>query len=100
MLAAEVFLHEERIHGRVGVDAERDEGHLGDLLHDDGVIDGIVGILAPGEWSVVFHQHTGGVHRVDVAVDDPVDDDSARLLSYSAIWLSTMSPVQGISSWK
>ena len=43
MLAHVVFLDEQGIHREVGIHREGDEGHLGALLHDLGVVDGIVG---------------------------------------------------------
>ena len=41
------------------------EGHLGHFLQHYGVVHGIVGILAPGEGTVVFHQHGRCVVRID-----------------------------------
>ena len=75
MLAAEVLLDEERVHGGVGVDGERDECHLGHLFHHHSVVDRIVGVFAPGERPMVLHQYAGGVDGVDVAFPDAVDDD-------------------------
>ena len=72
MLAAEVLLDEQRVHRRGGVHAERDKSHLGHLLHHYGVVDGVVGVLAPGERTMVLHEHTGGVDGVDVATLDAV----------------------------
>ena len=47
MLAHIVLLDEQWIHGQVRIDAEGDEGHFGTLLHDLGVIYGIVGRGTP-----------------------------------------------------
>ena len=47
MLTAEVLLHEQGVHRGVGIHAERHKGHLGHLLHDNGVVDGIVGACTP-----------------------------------------------------
>ena len=62
-----VLLDEEGIHGEGGIDGEGDEGHLGALLHDLCVIDGIVGRGAPGEGTVVLDEHGGRVVWVDFA---------------------------------
>ena len=43
MLAHVVLLDEERVHGKSGIHREGDESHLGALLHDLGVVHGIVG---------------------------------------------------------
>ena len=43
VLAVVVLLYEQGIHGEGGIDAEGDEGHLGALFHDLGVVDRIVG---------------------------------------------------------
>ena len=47
VLAREVFLDEKRIHRGVRIDGKRNECHLGHLLHDDSVVNGVVGILTP-----------------------------------------------------
>ena len=47
MLAHVMFLDEEGIHRQGGVHRESDEGHLGTLLHDLGVVDRVVGRRAP-----------------------------------------------------
>ena len=47
MLAHVVLLDEKRIHRQVRIDIEGDESHLGTLLHDFSVVDGIVGRGTP-----------------------------------------------------
>ena len=42
-----VLFDEERVHRQGGVHRVGDEGHLSTLLHDLGVVDGIVGRGAP-----------------------------------------------------
>ena len=54
MLAAEVFFYEQRVHGEVGVDGIGYGGHLGHLLHDDGIVHGIVGVFFMDEVEAVF----------------------------------------------
>ena len=41
MLAHVVLLDEKWVHSGVGIDSEADESHLGTLLHNLGIIDGI-----------------------------------------------------------
>ena len=80
VLAVVVLLHEQGIHGESGIHAEGDEGHLGALLHDFGVINGIVGRGTPGEGAVVLDQHGGSVVGIDLAdVQDLIHDDVASL---------------------
>ena len=47
MLAGEVLLDEERIHGEVGIHGVGDECHLGNLLSNHSVIDSLCRILTP-----------------------------------------------------
>ena len=47
MFPREMLFHEKRIHGQLRIDTEGYEGHLCDLFHDYGVVDGLVGVLAP-----------------------------------------------------
>ena len=69
-----MFFNEQRIHRSLWIDTERDECHLSNLLRDDGVIDGLVWILAPREWTVVLNQHGRGVNGIDVIVEETVDN--------------------------
>ena len=67
MLAHIVLLDEQRIHREVGIHAESYEGHLGTLLHDLSVVDGVVGTGAPRERSVILHQYGGCMVGIDLA---------------------------------
>ena len=80
MLTAVVLFYQERIHGCSGIYTERHEGHLGHLLGNYGMIDSLVGILAPRERTVVLHQNGRGVHGIDVVATETVNDDHACVL--------------------
>ena len=52
----------------------------GNFLEDDGVVDGLVRVLAPGERAVVVDEHGGNLCRVDAAALEFLDDDKAGVL--------------------
>ena len=80
VLAAEMLLNEQRIHGCSGIHTERHEGHLGHLFGHYGMIDSLVGILAPRNRTVVLHQNGRGVHGIDVVATETVYDDHTCVL--------------------
>ena len=47
MLAREMLLNQQGIHRGLRIYRKGDESHLSDLLSDNGMIDSLVGILAP-----------------------------------------------------
>ena len=63
-----------------GIDQLGLEGHLGDLFENDCVVDGVGGILAPGEGTMVAAEHAGGMHGVDAQFFEGFDDDQAGVL--------------------
>ena len=80
MLAAEVLLHEQWVHGGVRVHAERDERHLCHLFCNHCVINSLVGILTPCERTMVLDQYARSVNWVDVVFLETVNDDNARVV--------------------
>ena len=96
MLTREMLFHKQRVHSRVGIDRERYEGHLGNLLHHDGMIDSLVGIFSPGEGTVVLYQYARCMDRIDVVFLEFIDDDHAGIELISSV----ISSVQGMASWK
>ena len=89
MLAHVMLLDEKRIHRQGRVHRVGDESHFGTLLHDLGVVDGIVGRGAPGERSVVLHQHGRRVVGVDLTdIQNLIDDHVTRLQFIVALHLS------------
>ena len=95
MFTEEMFFDEQRVHGQFGVHTESDVSHFGHLFHDNGIVNGIVGVLAPRKGTVVLHQYRGTwfgfmpLKRSMMTV--PVS------FSYSVISASVMERVQGIS---
>ena len=73
-----MFLHERRIHSRLGIDGERGRSHLGDLLHDDGMVNCLVRRLSPCERPVILDQNTRSMDGIQTG--ETADDDVARLL--------------------
>jgi hypothetical protein len=70
--------------GVVGDEGEGVVGHLGDGFEDDGVVGGVVGVLAPGEGSVAGDQAGGDGERVDAVELEVVDDGEAGLVDVAA----------------
>ena len=79
MLTREVLLDEQWIHRQVRVDAVGYERHLGYLFHDDGIVDGVIRILTPREWTVILYQYTGSVDGVDFTCQNAVHNDDTCL---------------------
>ena len=75
VLAVEVLLYEQWVHGGVWIHAERDERHLCHLLGYHCVIDSLVSILTPCERTVVLHQYAWSVNGVDIVLLESVNDD-------------------------
>ena len=101
MLAREVLLDQKRIHRKARVDAVGHECHFCHLLHNHGVVNGLVRIFAPGKGAVVLDEDAGGVDRVDCAETEAVYNHVARLELILAFNLGfVMSAVQGIALWK
>ena len=80
VLAGEVLLDEERIHGQARIHGVGDERHLGHLLSDNGMIDSLGRILTPREGTMILDQYSRCVHGIDVVATETVDDHHARLL--------------------
>ena len=64
MLAREVFLNKQRIHGKRRIDTERYRCHLGHLLKHDGVMYRLERIFSPSERSVILHKNGRSVNRI------------------------------------
>ena len=75
MFAREVLIQNALwLGGDVGVDQFGQKRHFRDLLGDDGVIDGLRGVLAPGEGAVVPADDGGNMYGVDAALAKGLDD--------------------------
>jgi hypothetical protein len=73
--------------------------HFGYLLHNNGVVYGVVSRLAPGKRAMVFDQDSRHLNGINVF--ESLHNNQAGFFSYSPITSSSfMSRVQGISRLK
>ena len=72
MLAAEVFFYQQRIHRELRINQVRETRHLSHLFHHDRIVYSIVRIFSPSKRSVILHQNTRCMYRIQAfkATDD------------------------------
>ncbi len=61
--------------------------HLCDLFKDNGVVNGLICILAPGEWPMVLAQNSLGVPVVYSPLLEGLDDNKAGVLLIGLVYL-------------
>ena len=67
MLTVIMLIHEFRRCGlNIGIDKLSPEGHLGNLFNNYGIVNGIMCILAPCEYSVILAQYTRNSDNISV----------------------------------
>ena len=56
------------------------EIHEGHLFQHGGIVDGLSGITAPGEGSVVLAKYSRCINRIDASLLEGLDDHNAGVL--------------------
>ena len=75
MLAHVMLLYEKRIHCCLRINGERDERHLGALLHHLGIVHRVRRVLAPRERTVILYEHRWSVVGIDAQFLELADDN-------------------------
>ena len=66
MFTVKMFFDQQRIHGCLWVDIERNECHFRDLFQDNSIVNSIVWVFSPRKRAMIFNQYARCVHIVDL----------------------------------
>ena len=69
MLTVIMLIHKFRGCGlNIGIDKFSPESHLGNLFNNYGIVNSVMCVLAPSEYSVVFAQYTGNGNYISAVL--------------------------------